>query len=188
MATGLYSDVEWTTASSGILVRISSPITCVAQSYIAAHTLPITTIVLKAETINSPVGHVWVEFRADSAGSPNSVALSTSTIVNVGSLTNTYKEVSFSLTTPITVTLGTTYWIVVFGDYVIDGSKCLEFAAYNGAGGYSGGVVKQYDGASWSNCGAGSWVLYFKVQAGHAIVSTSTIRDLTALRMLTTKH
>lgn len=135
----------------------------VAQSFIPGKTIIKSVDLYKSANTGTFTGTVTVSIQADSAGSPSGVALISKVITNV--LYNAYSTGDFLalLSTELTVTPGTTYWLVIETS-TSDSSNCINIGT-NSAGGYASGLVKKFNATD-------SWVtvstidLYFKINQG----------------------
>lgn len=124
-----------------------------AQSFNPRTTGYFDSVILNAYKNNSPTGNVWVTIETDSGGAPSGVAVATSELVDVSliSTSATYPDLVFRFSTPPQLTGGTTYWIVIQGDYSVSSTVGLRFArSSGGAGNYTGGAAYTYNGTSWS--------------------------------------
>lgn len=115
----------------------------------------------KIEIVDVPVqlvgaissSHIWFTIEADNSGVPSGVPLATSDKIAVNFL-NTSVPPDFNLraifrTGPPTVTAGTTYWLVLYGDYPVSASNYIEW--YTGSGDtYTAGVPATFNGSAWA--------------------------------------
>lgn len=110
-------------------------------------------------TSSAPTGRVWITLEADSAGAPSGTPLATSDKLNAGIISTTVQSIALAFRSPVSLTAGTTYWIVLQGDYTQ--SDTLNIAVgVNTAGGYASGQEAYYDGTTWTNVSAND--LWFK--------------------------
>lgn len=125
----------------------------IAQSFNPKVTGYFDSVILNAYKNNSPTGNVWVTIETDNAGAPSGVAVATSEQIDVSlvSTSVSYLDLVFRFSTAFQLTGGTTYWIVVQGDYSVSSTVGLRFQrSSGGAGNYTGGAAYTYNGTSWS--------------------------------------
>lgn len=124
-----------------------------AQSFNPRTTGYFDAVIMNALRNNSPTGNVWVTIETDSGGAPSGIAVATSEMIDVSliSTSASYPELAFRFTNAFQLTGGTTYWIVVQGDYSVSSTVGLRFVrSSGGAGNYTGGAAYTYNGTSWS--------------------------------------
>ena len=94
----------------------------VAMSYVAVQTGTITSIsTTKMEKAGSPTDNVICEAFTDNAGNPSTTSLGVSDAVSAATLpASSGTTVTFTFSTPISVTAGTTYWFVFTRTGAID--------------------------------------------------------------------
>ncbi len=69
--------------------------------------------------VGSPTGNIFATLYATSGGAPTGSAIATSNNVDVSTLTTSYGLITFTFSTPYWVTKGTSYCIVVEGDFTV---------------------------------------------------------------------
>lgn len=124
-----------------------------AQSFDPKTTGYFEQVIFSALKNNSPTGNMWVTIETDSGGAPSGVAVATSEYVDVSILSTSvnYPEIAFRFLTPPQLTAGTTYWIVIQGDYTVSSTVGIRFQrSSGGAGNYTDGGAYTYNGTSWS--------------------------------------
>lgn len=110
---------------------------------------------------NSPTGSVYVSLQASSGGDADGVELARSEVKDVSRWQSARADKTrFVFRTPFSVVATTQYHYVIEGDYTKSDTVNLQIYGV-AAGGYAGGVARQYDGSSWSNM-TGVGDLWFK--------------------------
>lgn len=140
------------TLDSQSFVRINSATERQGQSFTTLVELSeLHCVVVSCIRVLSPNGNIWLTIEADNGGEPSGTPLATSEKkpANRLSAVNTWQPFLFTGTNRVALANSTVYWIVMRGDFTIDGTN---YASWNRvtAGGYTGGQSKTFDGASWS--------------------------------------
>lgn len=114
-----------------------------AQSFVPTKTILRGVTLNKQANTGSFTGTVTVSIQADTAGAPSGVALVTKTITNALWLAYATGEFYALFSSELTVTPGTTYWIVIETS-TADTANCINLGT-NTAGGYASGGVSRYN-------------------------------------------
>ncbi|GIV81732.1 MAG: hypothetical protein KatS3mg051_1197 [Anaerolineae bacterium] len=101
-----------------------------------------------ARRVGNPADNLKLSIYSDSSGSPGSLLVSAT--VAGSSLSTKFAWVEFNLGSSLTLSYGTTYWLVVERDGAKDPSNYYEVALDEDLG-YSGGALKVFNGYSWIN-------------------------------------
>lgn len=155
-AKNFFLDESQTTDTSNERVIMSTGSrTAVAQTFDTDVTGYVEFVDVKIGKNNSPTGQMWAELRATSAGAPTGAALATSDKLDVAVLpTGSNLWVRFIFRSPISLTAGTTYALVLTSNHAASDTVNLHWNE-NNAGGYAAGEQYKLEGGSWSAFGAG---------------------------------
>lgn len=137
-------------------VRQATASTRAGQSFLTTVALTeLHSVVLRVAKNGTPSGNIWVTIEADASGAPSGTPLATSVLKNPTRFSGTFQYVPFVFkgTNRIALSNATTYWIVVRGDWTIDGSNYVLWGRVT-AGGYAGGAALLFNGSTWSGVGA----------------------------------
>lgn len=116
----------------------------------------------------SPSGNVWAEIWTDSSGSPGTKVGGSSANVACSSITvNNFYDFTWSSNYP-QVASGTTYWIVLRGDYSVNTTNYTIPLANSDTGSY---VKQSSDGSTWGNA-LSNWKGVFKEWSDTALLSS----------------
>lgn len=129
---------------------IGGPSTFRAQSFVPAITKILAVELYLARYGSGPITSAYdltVSIQADSAGKPSGTDLVSATIPAFNSTTPSWKRATFS--SALTVTVGTTYWIVI---------KALSAPAFTYSIYYSSTSQYANGGAAWTTDGGVSWL------------------------------
>jgi hypothetical protein len=96
------------------------------------------------------VGEVWFTIEANVAGAPSGVALATSNKILASSVSTSSHVIQFLFRRPADLAAGTTYHLVMQGDYVASNADNIGWRADTTAAVYAGGSKESYDGAVWT--------------------------------------
>lgn len=121
-----------------------------AQSFQVGTGGPLSAVQLTLSRAGAVSGRVWATIEADSSGNPSGTPLATSDKLLGDAIATGVTYLRLIFRTPPTLATGTTYWIVLQGDYVRSDTVYLAWSGV-AAGGYANGVAKQYNGTAWSN-------------------------------------
>lgn len=109
----------------------------------------VTRIELYLKKINTPSGNLWLEIHADGAD-PSAAAQqgADSSLVAASSVGTSYGYIAFDFPTPVSLTPGTKYWILLYGDYSYSGSDNVFWGVDTSSPSYSGGEYGRYGNGS----------------------------------------
>lgn len=143
-------DQSQTTNNGEQNLRDSVNGTRIAQSFQAGITGKLEMIDVSLQAPSPPTGNFWFQLEADSGGSPSGTALTTTDKLDAVRLSTSDYWVRMVFRSPATITSGTTYWLVMYGDFAI---SAASYARWNGntAGGYANGTAASFNGSVWSN-------------------------------------
>jgi hypothetical protein len=80
-----------------------------AVRYQPASAVAVSSFTARLKRVGSPVDNLVATVEADSSGSPSGTPLGTSTAVVMSTIGTTYQDVTFTFSTPVTLTAGTYY-------------------------------------------------------------------------------
>lgn len=94
--------------------------------------------------------------QADTAGNPSGTPLASGSIFAYQVLPQA-SSYTFTFSSPVTLTKGTTYWIHLEANYPADGVNYIEWLGYDGGsgGGYANGSAKYYKAGTWDTLSIG---------------------------------
>ena len=120
-AKDYFLDESFTTAvDNGWGLRTASTQERIAQSFDTDVSGLIEFVDFTFLKSNSPTGSFWATLEADSSGAPSGTPLATSDKVSAAAVNSSAQVIRFVFRSPYSVTAGTTYWIVFYGDYTPD--------------------------------------------------------------------
>lgn len=123
-----------------------------AQSIQVTGDQSVGTIKLWLKKVGSPTGNLTVTIESDSSGAPSGSPISNGTAgtVAASTLSTSYGWITFTFSTPPTLTGSTTYWIVLDTSDSISETNYVQWGADGSAPGYANGEMKSYASSSWS--------------------------------------
>ena len=122
-----------------------------AQSFQTSATGLIDFLDLSIFKAGTPTGTMWVTIEASSGGNPSGTPLATSDKLDATAVSTSSQWIRFVFRGPsVTLTSGTQYFIVLQGDYAINGTDYVAWN-YQGTNVYANGVWFTYNGSAWSN-------------------------------------
>jgi hypothetical protein len=136
-----------------------------AQSFVAGSSTPLSKVRLMFKRTGSPNKDPIVSIVTDNSGSPATTALASQSF-SVSVISTSYTEVEAVFSSPASLVVGLTYWIVVDSNDGTNGSKYFTWCR-SAADNYAVGSAKYKD--DWTT--AGSWTaitgdLAFKLYYG----------------------
>lgn len=158
-AKDYFLDEQNTTSATTSALRDASAQTKRAQTFDTDVTGPVEFAEMKLTKVGSPTGQIWVSIYATSGGLPTGAALKTSDKLDVSLVSTSAQVVRFIFRDPQTVTAGTTYALVLEGNFTISGVNYLSFDRST-TDPYAAGQLCAYDGATWTGSAVDAW---FKV-------------------------
>lgn len=155
-----------TASAAGNNLRDLAANTGLGQSFKPDYSYPIARVTLSLKRVGgAPTNNVWVEIWSDSGGAPSAQIDSDSATVLMSAIgTSAFETVTFNFAIPIPVAAGTTYHIVVQGDWAIDGANYLIWET-TGSNSYAdGSPFKQSSAPAWSANGTSDhlFVTYYQ--------------------------
>jgi len=88
----------------------------------------LSKIAVQLRKVNSPTGNMWVEIYSDNgSGDPLTQIGIDSSALDVSGISTSDTYYTFTFTTPISLTLGTKYWIVLNDDRGVDNTNYIEW-------------------------------------------------------------
>lgn len=161
-ATGLANYIESGTVEDSVTAFGSNTtIQQAAQSFVAAST-SVSEIRVRLKEIATMGDNVVVEIQSDSAGSPSGTVVGT-----VGTILGTAltpSTATYTLPCSISVTVGTTYWVVVRRSGAIDAVNYAQIG-YMFVG-WGTALYKTYNGSTWAT--QSSLALFMRITWGGA--------------------
>lgn len=165
-------DESYTTSNNVSNLRSSSSNVKVGQTFDTDVTGPFEIADFKINRNGSPSGRVWASIYATSGGLPTGSALKTSDKIDASLVSTSAQVIRFPFRDPQTLTAGTTYAVVLEGDYAVDGANYLQIA-YDTTGTYSAGAHYIYNGSAWSAGGGDLWFNVYVTQNDTAVTMPS---------------
>lgn len=136
-------------------LRIASNNTeILGQSFVPTFGGRLNRVELYIKRLGSPSGNIWVEIHANGADPSAAAQLgSDSTTVSAGGISTSYGYVAFDFATPINLVIGTTYWILLYGDYTLSGLNTVIWGTDTTSPTYASGNYGRYGngGAAWED-------------------------------------
>lgn len=131
-------------------IRAASGNTRVAQGFgFSGGLVPYIELVLKK--VGTPSGYYWVTIEADSGGDPSGTPLITSQKFDASRLTTSYTTVRIPLDSDVSLSaLPTVYWVVIRGDWTINGTDYITAFMDGSAASFATGSKSLYNGSSWT--------------------------------------
>lgn len=125
------------------------------QSFTPALSGSLNRVELYLKRIGSPSGNIWVEIHSDGAD-PTAAAQqgSDSATVNATSgVSTSYDYVAFDFVTPIVLTPGTEYWMLLYGDYSYGSTDNVYWGVDTSSPSYTGGHFGRFGngGTIWED-------------------------------------
>jgi hypothetical protein len=164
---------------SSHILRLNSNTEMAAQSFTTTVALAeLHEVALSVAKQGSPTGNLWVEIQADSAGEPSGTALATSTKKLASRAPGSFAFNPFVFTGDQRIALAnsTVYWIVLKGDFAIDGTNYIIWGRVT-SGGYAGGTALHYNGSSWSGSGPDARFAVVGLPAATSVIMPSGYTD-----------
>jgi len=121
------------------------------QSFKPGTTGPLDAVDILMFRAGNPAGRVWLTIEADSSGSPSGTPLATSDKLDANAFSTSSQWVQFIFRSPATLTSGTTYYIVLQGDYTTSAVNYVSWHYSAGGSVYANGQFYGYDGTTWTS-------------------------------------
>jgi hypothetical protein len=152
-AKDYFLDESQTTTDTNYNLRDTSDVqTKLAQTFDTDVTGTVEFVDLKFLKTGTPTGNFWLSIYATSAGVPTGSALKTSDKIDVSLITTTAggQWVRLVFRDPATLTAGTTYALVLEGDYTASGSNFVRWYANTNGASYGAGTVYKQNNGVWT--------------------------------------
>jgi len=133
-----------------------------AVQFVPSVTASCNQIDLDLKKIGTPSGNVKVKLYSDNSDAPNIQIGDVSNNVACSGISTSFTYIPFTLSTPIALTSGTKYWIVLDCDYSISTDNNIGWSIDNTTPGYGYKGYGRWNGASWTIIAGTSWVFNFK--------------------------
>lgn len=132
--------------------------TLLAQSFKAERSVDIETVKVSLRKVGAPSGNLWVEIHSGTSGTSATKNASTNIVgqasdnVAASSLSNTLASITFNFTgTKPSVTEGSIYFIVVYGDFAVSSSAFVLAGFDSTSPGYTDGRYYELNGSlAWT--------------------------------------
>lgn len=149
-AKDYFLDEQQTTENNSHALRFDSSTERLAQGFQTTESGKLEFVDLALLKTSAPTGDIWVTIEADSSGSPSGTALATSVLLQPSAMATASQYHRFVFHTPATITAGTTYHIVLRGNYTTSSTNYMNWRK-NTAAGYANGTLKTYNGSAWAD-------------------------------------
>jgi hypothetical protein len=144
------NDANYVPGSTGTFdYRTGADRTYAAQSFVAGHTESITNIILKVKRSGTLTGNAHISVQTDSSGVPSGTEIGTSDTYAGSAFSTSTVDHSFACSTPIPMTAGQTYHLVLIADWSIDAGNYLIMRLTTNNG-YADGNESTYNGSVWA--------------------------------------
>lgn len=123
------------------------------QTFTASASYTITGFILKLSKTGSPTGDIKANLYAISGGVPTGSPIASSATFDVSTLTGSQTDTTFTFTSPVAITSGTSYALTIEteANYVGDGSNRIDMGI-DTSNPYSGGSeILKDSGSSWTS-------------------------------------
>lgn len=159
-AFGCLSFTQTTTGKEMAPNESTNDWSSIAQSFTATSDLTISSVsvlIAKQGTL-ADLTTTTVAIHADNSGEPAAAATASGS-KTASSLSTTSGFVSYTLSSNVSLSSGTTYWIVMSAGYVPSDTNNVKWSAYDeSTGGYTGGQAKYKDGSNnWVSLNVGEF-------------------------------
>jgi len=118
-----------------------------AQSFQFSASTTINYLKLQLAKFGSPTDNLIISIQTDDSNKPSGTILASATIA--GSSLGAMAEVSMALSSSITLSASTKYWIVASRSGALNGSNYYEWGGNNSGSTYADGVAFTYNVGSW---------------------------------------
>ena len=132
--------------------------TLIGQSFKAMKTIAASQVKLRLRKVGNPTGNIWAEIHSGITGTSGTKNASTGIVgqasanVDVSTLTNSFTSITFTFsgTAPALVN-GSTYFIIVYGDFAVDASAFVLVGFDSSSPIYEDGKYYEVNGSmAWS--------------------------------------
>ncbi len=152
-------DQEQASVNASTALRDASARTRLAQGFKVSAAGTLRYVTIKGVVLNgSPSGKVWFTIEADSSGSPSGTPLATSDKLQIQTSMAAFSDWQMWLfRNPPSLQQPAQYWLVMHGDYAINGSDYI-FWPHSTANPYANGTQATFDGSVWTAVSANDFV------------------------------
>jgi len=139
-------------ANTTNLLRYNADYERLGMGFLAPRAIgTVSKVTLSLKKTGSPTGNIFVEIQTNASGAPSNTIVTngTSANVDVSTLTTSFSfTYDFTFATPPTLTAGTTYHIVLKGDYLV---STINYASWENDqnGTYADGNGYRFNGSTW---------------------------------------
>lgn len=141
-----------------------------AQSFLPSASGKVEFVDIEVFRAGTPTGTMWLTLEAVAGGNPSGSALATSDKLDVAVVSTGHQWIRFPFRAPTTVTSGTTYNVVLQGDYAISGTNYVSWD-YQATNAYANGQFFTYNGTSWTASAAADQTFKVYVTTNEAAVT-----------------
>ena len=132
-------------------LRHASSTTKLGQSFEVSADGKCSKVKLYLSKTGTPAGTLLAKIYDDDAGAPGTVlAISQSVSTSVVTAARAWIEFAIAEADRPTLTAGTTYHLVLEGDYVISAASYIQWGTDSSSPAYGNGSFERYDGANWT--------------------------------------
>jgi hypothetical protein len=124
-----------------------------AQSFVPASSWSTNDAWFYLIKIGTPVFNLYAAIYSNSGGSPNANLGSSAAVAIAGLPTKNPEWFKFVWSSPVALTSGTTYWLVLWDDGAHPAYDTYRFVT-DQLGLFTGGIIKYWDGGAWNTYGA----------------------------------
>lgn len=142
--------------SQGLRSAVDNSHNKLTQSFTFSFAGPMEFVDVLLLKVGSPIGQYWFTLESDSGGAPSGTVLATSDFMDAQRLLTGAVQVRIPFRTPYSVSVATTYHLVMQGDYTVNASNYVAWRMDTSTG-YAGGQAGTYDsdaGGVWTMSGA----------------------------------
>jgi hypothetical protein len=122
-----------------------------AQSFQIGATNTVDQVKLFLKKVGNPTGTMTLQIQTDSAGSPSGTLANASATVTVAesSVPATHTWVPFNFATNFSLTVGTTYWLVLSTNRAASATDYIQWGADASSPAYANGQMKSQSASAW---------------------------------------
>lgn len=140
----------------------------IAQSFTVSTTTPVSSIRILIKKTGSPWSNITMRVTTDSSGKPSKNDIAQA-VISASTITSTFNYLTIPLNNTVSLTPGTTYWIVLdstnfWGPYYSLGANDSIFSS--GSAQVSQDGWSQSNGGTWNSTSSSTLDVYFDVYVG----------------------
>jgi hypothetical protein len=98
------------------------------QGFTVSQSAQLSKVTLHLTKAGSPTGNIWATIATGASSPPTTVADGTSGTVDVSTVSGAGGNVTFTFATPPSLTAGTTYWVILNGDYTLSDTNNVTWS------------------------------------------------------------